>query len=141
MAFGQKTNKNEPIAEINVTPLVDVMLVLLVIFMVTAPLMLNGINLELPKTKENNNVNLQSKMVVLSFSKELKLFIGKKEVKFSSVINELQIALKSNSQEVVFLRADKEIKYGSVARMMSYLKSNGFSKISLITELETTSKK
>ena len=73
MGFGQKTNRDEPIAEINVTPLVDVMLVLLIIFMVTAPLMLNGINLELPKTKENNQVSTQSTMVILSLSKELKL--------------------------------------------------------------------
>ena len=89
MAFGHKSGKNEPIAEINVTPLVDVMLVLLIIFMVTAPLMLNGISLELPKTKENNNVNVQSKMVILSFSKEMKLFVGKTEVKFKSLEGEL----------------------------------------------------
>lgn len=136
MAFGQKSGRNEPIAEINVTPLVDVMLVLLIIFMVTAPLMLNGISLELPKTKENNNVNVQSRMVILSFSKEMKLFVGKKQVKFNSIEGELRQALKKNSQEIVFLRADKEIKYGSVARLMSHLKSLGFSKISLITELE-----
>ena len=120
--------ENEPIAEINVTPLVDVMLVLLIIFMVTAPLMLNGISLELPKTKENNNVNVQSKMVVLSFSKEMKLFVGKTEVKFKSLEGELRQALEKNSQDVVFLRADKEIKYGSVARLMSHLKSLGFQK-------------
>ena len=108
--------------------------------MVTAPLMLNGISLELPKTKENNNVNVQSKMVILSFSKEMKLFVGKTEVKFKSLEGELRQALKKNSQDVVFLRADKEIRYGSVARLMSHLKSLGFSKISLITELEGNKK-
>ena len=75
MGFGPNFKKDEPIAEINVTPLVDVMLVLLIIFMVTAPLMMNGINLELPQTKETNKVSPQSKMVILSFSKEMKLFI------------------------------------------------------------------
>ena len=136
MAFGKGTKRDEPIAEINVTPLVDVMLVLLIIFMVTAPLMLNGISLELPKTKETNAVSPQSQMVILSFSKEMKLFVGKNQVKFENLSNELRNALKKNAQEFVYLRADKEIKYGSVARLMSFLKSNGFSKISLITELE-----
>ena len=140
MAFGQKKN-NEPIAEINVTPLVDVMLVLLIIFMVTAPLMLNGISLELPKTKENNNVSSNSKMVILTFSKDMQLFIGKRKIKFSSMNNELKNALLKNGQDTIFLRADKEIRYGSVARLMSYLKSNGFSKISLITELERKEKR
>lgn len=140
MAFGQNLKKDEPIAEINVTPLVDVMLVLLIIFMVTAPLMLNGINLELPKTTESNSVTPQAKMVILSFSKEMKLFIGKEPVKFDSLSNELSKKLKKNDQDIVFLRADKEIKYGSVAKLMSYLKSQGFSKISLITELEKNGK-
>ena len=138
MAFGNKINKDDPISEINVTPLVDVMLVLLIIFMVTAPLMLNGISLELPKTKENNSVTLENKMVVLSFTKEMKLFIEKEEVKFSQLGEKLGQILKKNEQEFVYLRADKEIKYGSVARLMSYLKSEGFTKISLITDIETS---
>ena len=140
MGLGQNFKKDEPIADINVTPLVDVMLVLLVIFMVTAPLMLNGINLELPKTKENSSVAPQSQMVILSFSKEMKLFIGDKPVKFKNLSKELSSSLSKLKQETVFLRADKEIKYGSVARLMSFLKSKGFSKISLITELEGQSK-
>lgn len=140
MGFGQGLKKDEPIAEINVTPLVDVMLVLLIIFMVTAPLMLNGINLELPKTKENSAVTTQSKMVILSLSKEMKLFIGEKPVKLDNLSTELEKLLKKNNQDAVFLRADKEIKYGSVARLMSYLKTKGFSKISLITELESAKK-
>ncbi len=140
MGFGHNLKKDEPIAEINVTPLVDVMLVLLIIFMVTAPLMLNGINLELPKTTESNSVTPQAKMVILSFSKEMKLFIGKEPVTFESLSNELTKKLKKNDQDVVFLRADKEIKYGSVAKLMSYLKSQGFSKISLITELKKNGK-
>ena len=91
--------------------------------MVTAPLMLNGINLELPQTKENSSVSPQSQMVILSFSKEMKLFIGERPVKFNDLSNELGLTLKKLGQETVFLRADKEIKYGSVARLMSYLKS------------------
>lgn len=136
MGLSQKFNKDEPIAEINVTPLVDVMLVLLIIFMVTAPLMLNGINLELPKTRENNQVTSQNTMVILSLSKEMKLYIGKKQVRFDDLKVELSENLNTKGQETVFLRADESIKYGSVARLMSYLKSNGFSKISLITKVE-----
>lgn len=141
MAFGQKANKNSPIAEINVTPLVDVMLVLLIIFMVTAPLMLNGIKLQLPQTKENNSVSTQSQMVILSMTKEMKLFLGEKQISFNDLNLKLNELLTKNKQEIVYLRADKEIRYGSVARLMSHLKSNGFSKISLITEIEAKTKK
>ena len=136
MGFGHKTGKEDPIADINVTPLVDVMLVLLIIFMVTAPLMLNGISLDLPRTRENNQVSSQQSMIILSLSKEMKLYIGDKLIKFENLSEQLNSALKSNNQEGVFLRADKEIKYGSVARLMSYLKSKGFTRISLITEIE-----
>ena len=75
MAFELNKN-NKAISEINVTPLVDVMLVLLVIFMITAPLMLNGIDLTLPKTKEVNSVNLNPNQVVLSFTKNGEFYLG-----------------------------------------------------------------
>ena len=73
-------SKKGMMSEINVTPLVDVMLVLLVIFMITAPLMLNGIKLQLPKTKETNPLNLTTRQVVLSFTRAGELFLGKDKI-------------------------------------------------------------
>ena len=80
MAFNTSSGKKRAISEINVTPLVDVMLVLLVIFMVTAPLMLNGIQLKLPKTKETNPVNLNNEQVILSFSATEEYYLGKNKI-------------------------------------------------------------
>ena len=79
MGMNLGNNKNGPMSDINVTPFVDVVLVLLVIFMITAPLMLNGIKLELPKTKEVNKMNITASQVVMSFTKTNEVFIGKEK--------------------------------------------------------------
>lgn len=129
--------KNGAISDINVTPLVDVMLVLLVIFMITAPLMLNGISLELPKTKEVNPLNLSTTQIVLSLTRSEELFIGKDKILESEIIAEIQSKFKENKTDVVYLRADYGIKYGSVAKLMSFLKRGGITKIALVTEIET----
>lgn len=133
MAF-QLNNKKQTISEINVTPLVDVMLVLLVIFMITAPLMLNAIKLELPKTKEVNRINPDTRQVILSITREGNYFVGKKRYLLDELIAELQIQLKENNTQVVYVRADYGIIYGKVAQLMSYLKQNGISQIALVTE-------
>ena len=116
--MGANLNKNKKgaIADINVTPLVDVMLVLLVIFMITAPLMLNGIKLELPKTKEVNPLHLTTKQVVLSLTLSGELFIGKDKVLQEEVTQIVRSKFKESKSEILYLRADYGIKYGSVAQ-------------------------
>ena len=136
MAFNTGKGKKGAISDINVTPLVDVMLVLLVIFMVTAPLMLNGIKLDLPKTKEVNPVNLNSTQVVLSFSKSEDYFLGKDKMLMNELIPEIQKQFKANKTDTVFLRADFGLAYGKVARLMSFLKRGGIHKIALVTITE-----
>ncbi len=135
MAFSLK-NKKGPIAEINVTPLVDVMLVLLVIFMITAPLLFSGITLQLPKTKEVNNLNLTSSQVVLSYTLAGNLFIGENRVLQEELINEINAEFKKNNTNVLYVRADSAVKYGQMAKLMSFLKRGGVSNISLVTEIE-----
>ncbi|PIP94596.1 MAG: hypothetical protein COW00_08765 [Bdellovibrio sp. CG12_big_fil_rev_8_21_14_0_65_39_13] len=130
-------NKKGAISDINVTPLVDVMLVLLVIFMITAPLMLNGISLELPKTKEVNPLNLSTTQIVLSLTRSEELFIGKDKILESEIIAEIKSKFKQNKTDVIYLRADYGIKYGSVAKLMSFLKRGGITNIALVTEIET----
>ena len=135
MAFNTG-KKRGAISDINVTPLVDVMLVLLVIFMVTAPLMLNGIKLDLPKTKEVNPVNLSAKQVILSLSKSEDYYLGKDKVLLGEIIPEIQKQFKENKTDTVFLRADFAIAYGKVAKLMSFLKRGGIHKIALVTMTE-----
>lgn len=129
-------NKKGPISEINVTPLVDVMLVLLVIFMITAPLMLNGIKLELPKTKETHRVNLTTNQVVLSFTSSKEYFLGKQKILFAEVIDLVKKEFEITKTKVLFLRADYKLSYGDVARLMGHLKKAGITEIALITETE-----
>ena len=132
MAFSTGKKKGA-ISEINVTPLVDVMLVLLVIFMVTAPLMLNGIKLDLPKTKEVNPINLNATQVILSLSKTEEYFLGKDKILVNEIVPEIQKQFKMNKTDTVFLRADFGLPYGKVAKLMSFLKKGGIHKIALVT--------
>ncbi len=133
MAFNTSKKKGA-ISDINVTPLVDVMLVLLVIFMVTAPLMLNGIQLKLPKTKETNPINLKAEQVILSFSATEEYFIGKNKVLASELIPLIKKQFEENKTQVLFLRADENLAYGKVAKLMSFLKKSGINDIALVTE-------
>ncbi len=136
MGFHSKKD-DEPVSEINVTPLVDVMLVLLVIFMVTAPMMFNGINLNLPKTKKSKSIKVDDDVVILSINSEGRYFIGSDEVYQDRLVSVLSKVLSRSKKETVFLRADSELKYGLVAKTMGALKAGGIGKISLITELES----
>lgn len=135
--MGLKANKNSKfIADINVTPLVDVMLVLLVIFMITAPLMLNGIKLDLPKTKEVNPINLRKNQVILSMSKAGEFYLGEDKVLENELLDEIKGQFKNNKTDVLFLRADFSLSYGKVASLISFLKKNGITKLALVTEIE-----
>lgn len=136
MAF-KSGGEQKPVSEINVTPLVDVMLVLLVIFMVTAPMMFNGINLNLPKTAKSKPVKIDNDILILSINAKGEYFIGKDIVSKNELIKSLNLLLARMKKKTVFLRADKDLKYGIVARSMSLLKAGGINQISLITEIES----
>ena len=135
MAF-QLGNRKGPIADINVTPMVDVMLVLLVIFMVTAPMMFSGIQLKLPKTGKVSSLQLSKELVILSVSAGEEFYLGKSRVPREKLIATVMSQLKSSSTDVVYLRADYELKYEKVAKLMSALKNAGISNIALVTEIE-----
>jgi len=130
------SKKNGFNSDINVTPFVDVVLVLLVIFMITAPLMFNGINLTLPKTKKVHRLNLTQSQVILSMTRKGDYFLGKEKVPYKELVAEIKSQFKSNKSNVVFLRADYGIKYGEVATLMSHLKRSGITNIALVTEIE-----
>lgn len=134
MAF-QIKNKKGPISEINVTPLVDVMLVLLVIFMISAPLMYSGIKLKLPKTKKVNNLRLTKKQVILSVTPSGEYFIGKDKYLASELLEVVLEKFKDNATSVLYIRADYDIRYGDIAKLMAKLKQGGIANIALVTEI------
>lgn len=134
--MGMNLKRKGPISEINVTPLVDVMLVLLVIFMISAPLMHSGIKLKLPKTKKVNSIRLNKDQVILSIGARGGLYIGKERIDHTVLIETVQSLLNKFKTETVFLRADYDINYGKVAKVMARLKKAGIVNIALVTEVE-----
>jgi biopolymer transport protein ExbD len=135
MSFNVNKKKGA-ISDINVTPLVDVMLVLLVIFMITAPLMLNGIKMELPKTREVNPINLKASQTILSFSRSEDYYLGKDKLLINELVPEIIKQMKTNNSDTLFLRADYGLPYGKVARLISFLKIGGIHQIALVTQTE-----
>ncbi|MFW5887424.1 MAG: ExbD/TolR family protein [Bacteriovoracia bacterium] len=129
-------NKKRPIAEMNLTPLVDVTLVLLIIFMITAPMMFNGIQLQLPKTKKVHSLNLVQQQVVLSVSRTGEFYVNQQKLLWDELIPELNAKLKEGNQETLYLRADYGLQYGRVAKLMGHLKKGGIGNIALVTEIE-----
>jgi len=132
----QIENKKKSFSEINVTPFVDVVLVLLVIFMITAPLMYNGIRLDLPKTKKVHQIALSKEQIILSMAKTGEFFLGKDKILPNELVRELEARLKKTENKVLYLRADYSLKYEQVAKTLSYLKGSGLGQIALVTEVE-----
>jgi len=121
--------------EINVTPFVDVMLVLLIIFMVTAPLLTVGVPIELPETK-GQQLQTNKDPVTISVDKAGKVFIQETEIKLDEIAPKLKAISKNGYEEQIFIRGDKGIDYGTVMRVMARVKAGGFTKVSLVTESE-----
>lgn len=120
------------LSEINVTPLVDVMLVLLVIFMVTAPMLQTGIDVELPETKYVKEIDPEES-VILSISKQGEIFYGSQAINFSDIRNQLNKDVKS-PKEAIFLRADKDVKWNSIVSVIDEVRGAGFTEIKLVTK-------
>lgn len=125
--------------EINVTPFVDVMLVLLIIFMVTAPLMTQGVEVDLPTTKTVKNLPQDSEHLVLPVKKDGKLFLDEYQVGLDELQDHLK-RLVSKQKKQLFLRADKEVAYGLVVQVMGEVKSAGIDRLGIVAE-QTPDKK
>ena len=134
---GRRGRRRAVMAEINVTPMVDVMLVLLIIFMVSAPLLTVGVPLDLPQTQakslEQDKTPLQ-----LSVDVQGKVFINDTEVAMNELIPKLKAITdaRGGMEERIFMRADKKADYGTVARVMGQLSGAGFKRLALVTEVE-----
>ncbi len=122
-----------PMAEINVTPLVDVMLVLLVIFMITAPLLSSSVNVDLPKASATP-LTPEKDPIVVSVASDGKVYFGNDGMELSDVVARLQAASQSNADRRIFVRGDKSVPYGRIIEVMVTIRQGGFSKVSLLVE-------
>lgn len=121
------------LSEINVTPLVDVMLVLLIVFMVSAPLMQQGIQVDLPKAS-SPALDEQKDLIVLVITKNKKLLINDNELQFSSLRTKLAAIYQNKQRKEIFIQADQTVSYGYVAQVMAEVKRAGITKLGLVTE-------
>jgi biopolymer transport protein TolR len=122
-----------PLAEINVTPLVDVMLVLLIIFMVTAPLMTSGVNVDLPKT-DAQPLNSDSQPLTVSIDAHGQIFLQNEKVDLDELVAKLQAIAQSNTDRRIFVRGDKDLAYGRIMQVMGTITQGGFTKVALLAE-------
>lgn len=121
------------VAEINVTPLVDVMLVLLIIFMVTAPMMTQGVDIDLPKTT-SKALRQQEEPLVVEIDSDGMIHLAKNKVDMALMRQELEKMPEEKKKESVYLRADESIPYGLVVQVMAQIKQAGFSKLGMVTQ-------
>lgn len=119
------------LSEINVTPLVDVMLVLLIIFMVTAPMMQQGIDVNLPQEGGGGNLDPSRERLVITLAKNERMYLNDRRIDFPELEQTLRQA--SGSSREVFLRADKDVPYGFVVRAMAVIKEAGIERLGIVT--------
>ena len=131
---GRRFKRAQPMSQINVTPMVDVMLVLLVVFMVTAPLLTVGVPIDLPKTAAGRIVG-QDEPLVLSVNGEGKLFLQDTEIVIDQLVPRLTAITENKRDTRIFLRGDRAIAYGRVMEVMGALNQAGFSRVALVTEM------
>jgi biopolymer transport protein TolR len=124
-------------AEINVTPMVDVMLVLLIIFMVSAPLLTVGVPIDLPQTKAKS-LDQDKEPLTISVNTKGEIYLQNSEIKIEELVAKLQAVTQARggSDERIYVRGDKKVDYGAVMRVMGRLSAAGFRRVALVTEVE-----
>jgi len=127
-----ETRRRRFMAEINVIPLVDVVLVLLVIFMVTAPMLYRGLDIKLP-TSASNTIRPEER-IVLTIERDQKLYLDKDPVNVAQLERRLRAMKERNADLSVYLRADREVPYGTVVQVMDGVKRSGIEKLGMVTE-------
>ena len=128
-----KSFQHKPMSEINVTPLVDVMLVLLIIFMITAPLLTTGITVDLPST-ESKALPGQDEPITITITSDAKIFIGENPIKKEALLVTLNAITGVEKESRIFIKADEKLPYGKVMQIMSLITRSGYTKVALLTK-------
>ena len=128
-------SKRRLVSDINVTPFVDVMLVLLIVFMITAPLLQTGIDISLPKV-DTPNIQENDDPLIISINNKNEIFISEKKLEFKTLNYKLKEIKKANPKIKSFIRADKEVTYETLMQVMKQIMDGGITDVSLITEPE-----
>ena len=127
------SGSGRPMADINVTPMVDVMLVLLIIFMVTAPLIQQGVPVQLPQTRAQA-LEVQENQAVLTLTRERRVFLGKVEIPFAELRQKLDGNMKLQHDRQLYLHADRDLAYGVVVDVMAIMRDAGVENLGLVTD-------
>jgi len=130
--LGNETRLGPALADINVTPFVDVVLVLLIIFLITAPMMLGGIDVRVPKT-ETRNIQPEERLV-LTITKDRGVFLDNQPISLARLSKVLSGMAKRNPKAAVFLKADEAVAYGVVMKVMDVIKKAGVDRVGMVTE-------
>ena len=138
MAFTSSNGTKSSLADINITPLVDVVLVLLVIFMITAPVLQSGIEVNVPKTRTVKEITEQRLVVTIDHAQQI--FLGDEPINIHDLPRRLQESGKDPASQVIYLRADQTVPFGAFASVMDAVKQSGITNVSIVTQpLETKS--
>ena len=132
---GRRGGRRQLVSEINVTPFVDVMLVLLIIFMVAAPLLTVGVPIDLPETRASA-MNSETQPITISVDSDGKVFINETEISVEEVVPKLEQIAETGYQERIFVKGDRSADYGTVMRVMGRISAAGFKNIGLVTDQE-----
>jgi biopolymer transport protein TolR len=139
MAFTNQGRTQTSLAEINIVPLVDVVLVLLIIFMITAPIIQSGIEVNVPKTKTVKE--LTQERLVVTINREQRLFVDNTPININELEQRLKVRIKDPAQTMIYLRADEEVPFGSITKVMDRAKQAGIVNISVVTQPYVESRK
>ena len=130
---GRRRGGKRPLADINVTPMVDVMLVLLIVFMVAAPLLTVGVPIDLPQTKAKE-LNTESKPITVSVTPAGDIYLGDKATSLDTLVADITAQAANGTEERIYVRGDQTANYGAVMKVMGVLSKAGYAKIGLITD-------
>ncbi len=132
LSSGESRRERRALADINVTPFVDVVLVLLIIFMLTAPILQSGIEVSVPKTKTVKEIS--EERLVITIDREQRVYLGNNPININEIGPKLRQQIRDPQNQSIFLRADEEVPFGAFATVMDAVKQAGISNVSIVTQ-------